>query len=111
MSYTDFITVMLTAVTVVITILAIFIAILALWGYSQFQKITETSSKNHLEKLLLDGPFAAKTEAAIIQHVSDQLQNGELRKVLVERIDSILLNDASQRAEREEQADEKPFTD
>lgn len=111
MSYADFITVMLTAVTVVITILAIFIAILALWGYSQFQKLTETASKNHLEKLLLDGPFAARIEAAIIQHVSDQLQKGELRKVLVERIDSIILNDASQRAEREQQADEKPFTD
>lgn len=110
MSYTDFITVMLTAVTVVITILAIFIAILALWGYSQFQKMTETASKNHLEKLLLDSPFAARIEAAIIQHVSDQLQKGELRKVLVERIDSILLNDASQR-EREQHADEKPFTD
>lgn len=111
MSYTDFITVMLTAVTVVITILAIFIAILALWGYSQFQKMTETASKNHLEKLLLDSPFAAKTEAAIIQHVSEQLQKGDLRKVLAERIDSILLNDASQRAEREQQAEEKPFTD
>lgn len=111
MSYTDFVTVMLTAVTVVITILAIFIAILALWGYSQFQKMTETASKNHLEKMLLDSPFAAKIEAAIIQHISDQLQKGELRKVLVERIDSIILNDASMRAERDLPADEKPFTD
>ena len=111
MSYTDFITVMLTAVTVVITILAVFIAILALWGYSQFQKMTETASKNHLEKLVLNGAFAAKIEAVIIQHLSDQLQKGELRKVLAERIDSILLNDASRRAERDPQADEKPFTD
>lgn len=111
MSYADFITIMLTAVTVVITILAIFIAILALWGYSQFQKMTEMASKNHLEKLLLDGPFAAKVETTIIQHVSDQLQKGELRKVLVERIDGILLNDASQRAEREQQAGEESFAD
>jgi len=55
--------------------------------------MTETASKNHLDKLLLDSPFAAKIEAAIIQHVSEQLQKGELRKLLVERIDSILLND------------------
>ena len=111
MSYTDFITVMLTSVTVVITILAIFIAILALWGYSQFQKMTETASKSHLEKLLLDSPFGLKIEAVIIQHVSEQLQNGELRKVLVDRIDSILLNDASLRDERVQQANDKPFTD
>lgn len=112
MSYTDFITVMLTAVTVVITILAIFIGILALWGYSQFQKLTETASKNHLEKMLLEGPFAARIEAAIIQHISDQLQSGELRKLLVERVDSILLNDASLRAEKEQASpEEKPFAD
>lgn len=111
MTYADFITVMLTAVTVVITILAIFIAILALWGYSQFQKMTETASKNHLEQLVKEGPFAAKIETAIIRHVSDQLREGELRKVLAERIDSIILNDASQREEREQQADDKPFTD
>ncbi|WP_370677204.1 hypothetical protein [Pleomorphomonas sp. PLEO] len=111
MSYTDFITIMLTAVTVVITILAIFIGILALWGYSQFQKMTETASKSHLEKLLQEGPFAAKIEAAIIQHVTDQLRQGELHKVLVDRIDSIILNDASQRADREQTGDEKPFTD
>lgn len=111
MSYTDFITVMLTAVTVVITILAIFIAVLALWGYSQFQKMTETASRNHLEKLLLEGPFAASIEAAIIQHISEQLQKGELRKLLVERIDSILLNDASQRADSEHNTGDKPFTD
>lgn len=111
MLYTDFITVMLTAVTVVITILAVFIAILALWGYSQFQKMTEAASKDHLEKLLIDSPFAARIEAAIIRHVSDELQKGDLRKVLVERIDGILLNDASQRAERGQQAGEEPFID
>lgn len=112
MSYTDFITVMLTAVTVVITILAIFIGILALWGYSQFQKLTETASQNHLEKMLLEGPFAARIEAAIIQHISEQLQRGELRKLLVERVDSILLNDASMRADKEPLSpEENPFTD
>ncbi len=56
-------------------------------------------------------PIAKRIEATIIQHVSDQLQKGELRKVLVERVDSILLNDASQRAEREQRAGEEPFTD
>jgi len=112
MSYTDFITVMLTAVTVVITILAIFIGILALWGYSQFQKLTETASKNHIEKMLLEGPFATQVEAAIIQHISEQLQRGELRKLLVDRVDSILLNDASLRADKEQSSpEEKFFTD
>jgi lipopolysaccharide export LptBFGC system permease protein LptF len=109
MSYTDFITVMLTAVTVVITILAIFIAILALWGYSQFQKMTEAASAKHLETQLLDGPFAAKVEATIIKHVSEQLEKGELRKLLADRIDQILLNDAAKRAENS--TEDKPFTD
>lgn len=112
MSYTDFVIVMLTAVTVVITILAIFIAILALWGYSQFQKLTETASKNHLEKLLQEGPFAKRIEEAIVQHVSGQLQRGELRSLLAERVDSIILNDASLRAERDQNTPpEKPFND
>jgi hypothetical protein len=112
MSYADFITIMLTAVTVVITILAIFIGILALWGYSQFEKMTETASKNHLEKMLLDGPFSKGIEAVIIRHISEQLQRGELRSLLVERVDSILLSDASLRAEREQSSPEdKPFAD
>jgi hypothetical protein len=112
MSYTDFITVMLTAVTVIITIFAIFIAILAIWGYSQFQKLTETASKNHLEKMLIDSPFAKRIEAVIIQHISEQLQQGELRNLLAERIDRIILNDASTRAEKDPAPpEEKPFTD
>lgn len=112
MSYTDFITVMLTAVTVVITILAIFIAILAIWGYSQFQKLTETASQNHLEKMLIDSPFAKRIEAVIIQHVSEQLQQGQLRNLLAERVDRIILNDASSRAEKDPAPpEEKPFTD
>lgn len=112
MSYIDFITVMLTAVTVVITILAVFIAILAIWGYSQFQKLTETASKNHLEKMLIDGPFGKRIEATIIQHISEQLQRGELRSLLAESVDRLILNDASIRADRDQSPpEEKPFTD
>ncbi|MER9428875.1 hypothetical protein NKL07_09640 [Mesorhizobium sp. C280B] len=112
MSYTDFITVMLTAVTVIITILAMFIAILAIWGYSQFQKLTETASRNHLEKMLFDGPFAKRIETAIIQHISDQIQGGELRTVLAERVDRLILSDASLRADKDQApSEEKPFTD
>ncbi|MFJ7352960.1 hypothetical protein ACIQWS_02225 [Phyllobacterium sp. NPDC097923] len=112
MSYPDFITIMLTAVTVVITILAIFIAILAFWGYSQFQKMTETASKEHLERLLKEGPFAKGIEGVIVQHVSEQLERGKLRSILIERVDSILLNDASRRAEIDPAAsNDKPFTD
>lgn len=111
MSYSDFITIMLTAVTVVITILAVFIAILAVWGYSQFQKMTEAASRSHLEKMLGDGPFARKIESTIIQHISEQLQKGELRRLLIERVDSIIMTDASLREEKDQPPEEKPFTD
>lgn len=99
MSYADLITIMLTAVTVIITVLAVFIAILAVWGYSQFRKMTEVASENHLNKILADGPYATKIENTVIQHVSDQMQSGELRKLLVERIDHIIITDASLRAD------------
>ncbi|MBS8261113.1 hypothetical protein DYI23_12880 [Roseibium polysiphoniae] len=112
MGYPDFVTIMLTGVTVIITMLAVFIAILALWGYSQFQEMTETASANHLNKILEGGPFSKKVEDIIVQHVSQQLQDGELRSVLVERVDHILLSDAARRASKdEESSSEETFRD
>ena len=100
MSYADLITIMLTAVTVIITVLAVFIAILAVWGYSQFRKMTQEASENHLNNILANGPYAKKIENTIVQHVSDQIQSGELRRLLVERVDHIILTDASLRADK-----------
>ncbi|WFP73386.1 hypothetical protein [Mesorhizobium sp. WSM4906] len=113
MSYVDFITLMLTAVTVIITVLAVFIGILAVWGYSQFQKMTEDASKNHLNSMISEGPFAKQIETTIIQHISEQLKAGDLRKLLVERVDHILLSDASLRAEKPNQNSnpDAPFKD
>lgn len=110
MSYTDSVTIVLTAITVILAILAVFIGVLAVWGYSQFEKMTRAASAKHLEKMLTNGPFSKRIDDTIVKHVSGQLEDGELRKILTDRIDALLLNDAAHRDQetgKETEADYK----
>ncbi|HWK46423.1 MAG TPA: hypothetical protein VNT30_17005 [Stellaceae bacterium] len=111
MTYSELISIILTAITVVLAVLALFIGFLAIWGYSQFREITKAASAEHLEKLLRDGPFSKRIDETIIKHVSSQLADGELRKILIERIDNLAMTDAAKREQKEVEQSEVPFRD
>jgi hypothetical protein len=98
MSYPELVAILLTGIAVILAVLALFVASLAVWGYSQFKEMTRSASADHLEKLLKAGTFRNEIESLIIKHVSSQLEHGELRKILVERVDSIIQGDAASRA-------------
>jgi hypothetical protein len=98
MSYPEFVSILLTGIAVILAILALFIASLAIWGYAQFRELTRSASADHLEKMLKGGAFRDEIEALIIKHISAQLEDGELRKLLVERVDTIIQGDAARRA-------------
>jgi hypothetical protein len=98
MSYPELVSILLTGIAVILAVLALFIASLAIWGYSQFKDLTRSASAEHLEKMLQAGAFRDEIEALIIKHVSAQLERGELRKILVERVDTIIQGDAASRA-------------
>lgn len=112
MSYADMAAIVLTAVSVMVAILAAFIAALAIWGYSQFGKLTKNASEKHLEKLISNGPFSKKIEDIVLKYVSHELESGKLRDMLAERIDQIALIDADKRSGAQpESGAEKPFVD
>lgn len=112
MQYSDLVTIILTAVTVILAVLAVFIGILAVWGYSQFEKMTKSASADHLNDLLSKGgPFSEKINNIIVQHVSNQLEDGELRKILTDRVDAILITDAGRRSEKDEAPADVEFED
>lgn len=111
MKYTDLVTILLTGLSAMLTLLTIFIGALAVWGYSQFQKMTRVASAAHLEKMLKGSAFRTELETLIVQHVSSQLKDGELRKILAERIDTVIQSDATKRAEKEGAGGEQKFVD
>lgn len=98
MSYSEFVSILLTGIAVILAVLALFVASLAIWGYSQFKDLTRAASAEHLEKMLNAGVFRNEAETLIIKHVSSQLEHGELRKLLAERVDIIIQGDAAKRA-------------
>jgi hypothetical protein len=98
MSYPELVSILLTGIAVILAVLALFIACLAVWGYSQFKDMTRSASAEHLEKMLRAGAFRDEIETLIIKHVSLQLERGELRKILVERVDTLIQGDAASRA-------------
>ena len=106
MTYTDIAVVVLAGVTVMVTVLAVFIGILAIWGYSQFEKMTKSASEKHLEKVLGEAAFLKKIEDIVVKHVSDQLTRGELRDVLISRVDQIIIADAEERSKHSDAPDE-----
>jgi hypothetical protein len=48
--------------------------------------------------MLKAGAFRSEIETLITKHVSSQLEGGELRKILAERVDTIIQGDAARRA-------------
>ena len=98
MSYSEFVSILLTGIAVILAVLALFVASLAIWGYSQFRELTRAASAEHLERMLKAGAFRSEVEALIIKHVSSQLEQGTLRTLLVERLDAIIQGDAATRA-------------
>jgi hypothetical protein len=101
MSYPEFVSILLTGIGVILAVLALFIASLAVWGYSQFKDMTRAASAEHLEKMLKAGAFRKEIEDLIIKHVSSQLERGQLRDILVERVDQIIQGDAARRSKNE----------
>lgn len=110
-SYADMAAIVLTGVSVMVAVLAVFIAALAIWGYSQFGKVTQNASKTHLEKLLRDGPFKQQIDGVIIEHVSAQLARGELRNILMSKVDELILRDAETRERDESSTNTREYTD
>lgn len=101
LEYSDFVSIMLTGVSVILAVLAIVIAVLALWGYSQFKEMTQKASKEHIENLLKTGGLNSILEDMIVEYISKELKNGDLRNLIAEKIDRLIINDADLRAERE----------
>ncbi|WP_413710768.1 hypothetical protein [Rhizobium sp. Rhizsp82] len=113
MSYTDLVAILLTATSTIITILGVFVAVLAIWGYSQFEKMTREASTRHLEKLLQSGKFRDEIDQTILKHVSSELakESSPFRDLLRQQIETMMLTDASRRQGGEPANAETPFRD
>ncbi|MGV2053007.1 hypothetical protein ACQZ48_23370 [Agrobacterium sp. 22-209-1] len=112
MTYSDLVAILLTATSTIITILGVFVAVLAVWGYSQFEKMTREASSRHLELMLQSGKFRDEVDQTIIKHVSAELakETSPLRDLLREQIDTIIYTDAARRQGKADNADtESPF--
>jgi len=113
MNYTDLVAILLTATSTIVTILGVFVAVLAIWGYSQFEKMTREASTRHLEKLLQSGKFRDEVDQTILNHVSSELakETSPFRELLRQQVETMMLTDASRRQEGEAANAEIPFKD
>lgn len=114
MSYTDLVAILLTATSTIITILGVFVALLAIWGYSQFEKMTKEASTRHLERLLQSGKFRDEVDQTILTHVSAELakETSPFRDLLRQQLETMIYTDAGKRQNVEpESAVEVPFKD
>lgn len=114
MSYSDLVAILLTATSTIITILGVFVAVLAIWGYSQFEKMTKEASSRHLELLLQSGKFRDEVDQTILKHVSAELakETSPFRDLLRQQIETMIYTDASKRDVRSGKDDgEAPFNE
>lgn len=114
MNYTDMVAILLTATSTIVTILGVFVAVLAIWGYSQFEKMTKEASTRHLEKLLQSGKFRDEVDQTILKHVSAELakETSPFRDLLRQQLETMIYTDASRRQKDEtENGTEVPFKD
>lgn len=114
MSYSDLVAILLTATSTIITILGVFVAVLAIWGYSQFEKMTREASSRHLELLLQSGKFREEVDQTIIRHVSAELakETSPFRDLLRQQIETMIYTDAAKRQAGADKADmEAPFNE
>lgn len=110
--YSDFITLMLTAVTVVLAVLAIIFGALAFWGYSNLRSIIQKSTHKYLDKAFSDGLFDKKIDKSVEKIVREKVESSEFRALIIDAIDKRALSDAGIRAELSEGApSEEKFSD
>ncbi|ASP96719.1 hypothetical protein GOC87_18785 [Sinorhizobium meliloti] len=114
MNYGDLVAILLTATSTIITILGVFVAVLAVWGYSQFEKMTKEASSRHLEVLLQSGKFRDEVDQTILRHVSAELakDTSPFRDLLRQQIETMIYTDAGKRqASAGETNTEAPFNE
>ena len=113
MDYSDYLSITLTALAVLLAALTLGVGVLALWGYSQFRSLTREASRKHVSEMLNEGPFKNRIDELVLEHVSSQLRSGQLREILINRIDQIILSDAEDRArdENPNNTEDEPYED
>jgi ABC-type multidrug transport system fused ATPase/permease subunit len=102
MSYADLSAVMLSAVSVLVTILGVIVAIVAIWGYSHFKGIAETSAKSQVSNEIENGALKHHLENSVTSFMQREFGDaGKLRALLEERVDQIIIAGPGQRAKEE----------
>jgi hypothetical protein len=98
MSYADLSATLLAAVSALVTILGVGVAILAIWGYSHFKGIAQSSAKEHVNAEITDGTLRGEIHAAVTAFMQAGFDAGQLREILEARVDQILIQGPGQRA-------------
>lgn len=100
MTYPDLAALLLGGVAVMVTVLGVFVAILAIWGYVHFKRTTKAAALTYIKNELQDGSIRGKLEELVLEHIADEVSkpDGQLRSLLIERLDAIILNNAQERA-------------
>ena len=106
MTYAELTAVMLAAVSVLVTILGVVVAILAVWGYSNFKGIAESSARLQVSNEIESGRLKGHLEESVTSFMQREFADaGKLRRLLEEQIDRIIISGPGQRA-KEESEDE-----
>lgn len=109
MSYADLAAIILTGVAVIVTTLGVGVALATIWGISQFKAMTKSAAEEHVERLVKDGNLDEKIGKQVEQLFKDRMSDGDLRKILENRVDALLLTSAGDRERTND--DTKPFND
>lgn len=98
MSYADLAATLLGASAVLLAIIGVFVAALAIWGFTAFRDTTKASAKQHVDDQLREGELRGHIEKIVSDFLTKEFAGGNLRKLVEERVEAILLSSAGERA-------------
>lgn len=105
MSYADLAATMLGAAGLLLAALGLVIGVFALWGYSQFRKMVETSAIDHVTQSVAEGDLKELVTKSSVDYIKAELDTGGLRKIFEDRLDEIMVRGPAARASEESQED------
>ncbi len=111
MTYSDFVSVMLTGITVLLAVVALAVGVLAYWGFAATKDLVQKATEKHVDELINGTTFDKKFNDLVEALVRKKIDSSEFNDYMTVALEKSILQNAETRAKAmSPNGNEEPFS-
>lgn len=111
MTYSDFVSVMLTGITVLLAVVALAVGVLAYWGFAATRDLVQKAAEKHVDDLVNGTIFDKKFNDLVEALVRKKIDSPEFNDYMAVALEKSILQNAENRAKATgHNGSEEPFS-